>query len=659
MAAQHIPLRTRLLCGTALLLVSTSASLAQDDDNEVISLDPIEVRKQDPLGDAADRATAVYVSDAELERSRMGDLKDLFAGIASVSVGGAIPVAQKIYVNGVDMLNLAIQVDGVSQNNRVFHHVSANAFDPGLMKFVRVDPGVAPADAGPQALAGRVVMETIDAEDFLAEGQAVGGKAHISYADNGSTGGVSLTLAGRSQGFEIIAYGRWMSGDNYTDGGGNEVTGTAADLTSGLLKLAYESTEGHRLEFSTQQMDDASDRNFRANFGPGRGTVFYDTTRRVTSFRYENTNDYGMWDPEFVVGFSESDIKAPLYGPSNGISNTYSAKFQNTFHLSDVNTIVAGIDYQDKTSKYTEAGLAPEAQEKSQIVGVFAQARFEPTDRLRISTGLRADWQDFTGQDFSQSGTPYTDDPFGLSGNLSLSYDVTDELTLRAGYSSIFGGIGLEDNYLFYEIWDYSALQSSRAENIILGADWTRGALTLGAEFFRTEINDARTFTGPYLGRSVTNYDFETQGFNLGATYGWDGGFARLTYTNTDVKVDGVPAGSYEALDLGTPVGQLVALQVQQSLPQYNLLVGGSLDFAMEYDTGSAGSTQKLEAYQVVNLFAEYSPPSLNGVTFRGSVQNLFDQEYADRATYAGDYASTPSLNEPGRTLVIEAIARF
>ena len=258
MAATTAALRARLLCGTALTVLIALPAAAQEFDGEVYSLDPIVVKKRDADGDAADRATSAYVSDAELERASMGDLKDLFAGIASVSVGGAIPVAQKIFVNGVDMLNLAIQVDGVSQNNRVFHHASANAFDPGLMKAVRVDPGVAPADAGPGAVAGRVVMETVDAEDILEDGQAFGGKARLSYADNGSTAGAALTLAGRSGGFEVLAYGKRFTGDEYEDGNGDVVGGTRSDLGVDLLKLAYQSAEGHRVEFSGQQMRDTA-----------------------------------------------------------------------------------------------------------------------------------------------------------------------------------------------------------------------------------------------------------------------------------------------------------------------------------------------------------------------------------------------------------------
>jgi hemoglobin/transferrin/lactoferrin receptor protein len=71
-----------------------------------ILLDPDYLRASDPNGNAADRIKSQYVADAELDRARMGDLKDLFRGFASVSVGGGIPIAQKIFVNSLDMLKL-------------------------------------------------------------------------------------------------------------------------------------------------------------------------------------------------------------------------------------------------------------------------------------------------------------------------------------------------------------------------------------------------------------------------------------------------------------------------------------------------------------------------------------------------------------------------
>lgn len=658
MTARNFAARSRLMCGTALILLSAVPALAAEEEAGVLSLDPILVQKRDPLGGAADRATAVYVADAEIERAAMGDLRDLFAGIASVSVGGAIPVAQKIFVNGVDMLNLAIQVDGVSQNNRVFHHASANAFDPGMMKFVRVDPGAAPADAGPYALAGSVVMETVDAGDLLDGGQAFGGRARLSYSGNGQTAGGSLALASRSNGFEFLAYGRRMTGDDYKDGGGNTVTGTAADLTTGLMKFAYEGLEGHRVEFSAQQMDDKSDRNFRANFGPsGAGTVVYDTSRKVASLRYENTNGFGMWDPMAMIGFSETRIAAPLYGPSFGTSKTVNARLQNTFHLPAAGTITAGIDFLKKNSHFTDGGATPEGEEKSDTIGLFAQARLEPARRLKLSAGLRADWQDFTGEDFAQTGTPYTDDPFGFSGNLSLVYDVTDELSLRAAYSNVFGGIMLEDNYHFWRSYDYSALEPSRAQNIVLGADWQSGGWDIGGEVFQTQIDDTRTFAGA----AVTTYDFESRGYNLAATYGWDSGFARFTFSDSESTVDGDAASSYYVLDSGAPLGKVLSLQVQQQLRQLNMVAGAHVEAALSYSHGATDdpSVQALPGYEVLNLFAEYRPPSYSNVTIRASLDNAFDRTFSDRATYGGDYDGFSTLNEPGRTFRLEASVTF
>ena len=150
------------LTGARGLLFASVSLLALPVMAQDISLDPILVAQQDEQAGAADRATTQYVSQAELERARTGDLKDLFAGIASVSVGGAMPVAQKIFVNGVDMLNLRVTIDGVAQNNRAFHHVSANAIDPGLLKAVRADAGVAAADEIARRLVGRRCRATRD-----------------------------------------------------------------------------------------------------------------------------------------------------------------------------------------------------------------------------------------------------------------------------------------------------------------------------------------------------------------------------------------------------------------------------------------------------------------------------------------------------------------
>jgi len=91
------------------------------------------------------------------------------------------------------------------------------------------------------------------------------------------------------------------------------------------------------------------------------------------------------------------------------------------------------------------------------------------------------------------------------------------------------------------------------------------------------------------------------------------------------------------------------------------MLVGGAIDAALSYDNGVPG-LQKLGSYTVLNLFAEYTPPSYSNVTLRASVNNVFDTQYADRASLGNDYGDTAtfaSIKEPGRSIVVEAVARF
>lgn len=358
-----------LLSGTALSLSVLPAAAQQAEPASGFSgslvLDPIVMRARDIDGNAADRGTSEYVADAELERARMGDLRDLFSGIASVSVGGAIPLAQKIFVNGVDMLNTAVTVDGVSQNNRIFHHVSANAFDPGLMKFVRVDAGVAAADAGPNALAGAVVMETVDAADILDAGQRFGGNLRLSHDSNGKTFGRSGTLAMQQDGFEALAYLKSATGDDYKTGAGRTIAGTAADLQAALLKLAYEADAGHRFELSAQRMRDDALRRNRANIEDVTGRPYtelrrYDTTRTTYALSYENSQAEGLWDPRIVLGFSDVAVKVdqpdfPAVGRSDGSSDSRNGRIENRFHLNDTDTVTAGVDFYSRSSHYLDA----------------------------------------------------------------------------------------------------------------------------------------------------------------------------------------------------------------------------------------------------------------------------------------------------------------
>lgn len=656
-------LRTALLA-TTILGAHPLALSAQESD--IIYLDPIYVEMTDANAGAADRATSTYVSEAELEAASMGDLKDLFAGISSVSVGGAISIAQKIFVNGVDMLNLGVTVDGVAQNNRIFHHVSANAFDPGLMKFVRVDPGVAPADAGFEALAGAVTMETIDAGDLLDPGDNFGGRVRLSYGENGDTFGRSVTLAARQAGFEGLAYVKQMDGDDFEDGAGNTVLGTSTDLDSALVKLAYEAETGDRVAFSAQKMQDDALRNRRANFGAATWNPLelYETERTIYALHYENTQAAGLWDPELTLGYSATEVGKETPYDSSGLTDTLSFTAKNHFHLSETATITAGVDYIDKTSQYSIYSTGEKlGRERIENLGLFAQARVEPMAGLNLSAGLRYDTQTFTDVNDAEHEND------GLSGNLSVEYAITQSFSVRAGYSNVFGGIPVEDNYLFADPWDYSGLtEVTRGENIVLGANWEEGPLRLGAELFQTKLNTVRisAYDGGAGSYVAGHADFESKGFTLAGSYDWTYGFARMSYTYSEAELNGAAASSYAVLDYGTPLGGVFSLEVQQELTDHDMVIGGSIDAALEYDldydTGAGdGFMEKMPGYVVANVFAEYRPRNVDGLTLRAEINNIFDETYADRGTYGNDFTEDEinTLKEPGRSVSLMLTKEF
>ena len=109
--------------------------------------------------------------------------------------------------------------------------------------------------------------------------------------------------------------------------------------------------------------------------------------------------------------------------------------------------------------------------------------------------------------------------------------------------------------------------------------------------------------------------------------------------------------------DFGAPLGTVIAFELEQETGIAGLRVGGGVDAALDYAV-PAGDND-LDGYQVVNVFAEYVPPSMDTLVLRAEIGNLFDKNYADRATYGGEYSSVTTLKEPGRTLALTAVARF
>ncbi|MBX2829925.1 MAG: TonB-dependent receptor [Rhodospirillales bacterium] len=656
-----------LLAGTGLVYRMagdgsiTVTSSAQSSSGSDVMLSPILVEAASVADDrpgAADRANSIRVTREDLDRRNPQDVKQLFAGESGVSVGGSVPLNQKLYVNAIEETNLAVSIDGARQNNKVFHHSGTNLIDPSLLKAARIDPGVAPADAGPAALGGAIVYETVDVADVLEPGRSVGGFVKASYDTNSETITNDLSSYGRVGSLELLGYFKWAKGDDYEAGTGNQVAGTEPDMRSGLIKSAYEAQSGHRFEFSGEQVRDRARRPYRANMTDltnrtQPAELGYDMRRRNFAFNYGQSDATGLWDPKAVLAYSETYLYAPLTTQSRGTTSSISGKFENDFNLTERDTVTAGVDFYDDIAELDSP--TTNVEEEAINLGIYAQARIQPLDPLHLSFGLRGDTQKFTGLE----GTEIENE--GLSGNVSATFDVTDFLTVNAGYSNVWGGIALAENFILNKEWDYSkGIKPVRSENYTTGFEMHHEGFSFNAGLFRSVFDNARDpgYNASTAGPSVLA-DFETRGYNLGAGYNWGAGFVRASYTDSEISLNGKAGNSDGTQYFGAPLGRVIALEAAHRIDPYSLTVGGTLDAALKNtDTVDAGGGAQ-DAYEVVGLYAEYQPEAADFLTFRIEANNIFDEEFADRASYGQDFSNVVPLYEPGRSFLLMAKARF
>jgi hemoglobin/transferrin/lactoferrin receptor protein len=601
----------------------------------------------------------------QLERLNPTSIADVFREQAGIQVGSSLPMSQKVYVHGVEETNLAVSIDGARQNNKVFHHNATNLIDPSILKAVDVDSGIAPADAGPGALAGAINYETKDARDLLTGDKSFGGFVTSTYNFNSDTVVTGLSAYGQKDGLDFLGHFTFGKGNEFHADNGSLVEGTETNLLSGLGKIGYEFESGNRFELSHDRLVDDAPRPYRANAGfvvtprPWEPRIRdYRMDRQNTVFTYTDETPEGWWDPTVKLAYGATKVRVGIYGPrgylydDTGETSTFNGKFENKFSF-DIGNVVAGFDFYNDRAELDDP--ADVGVEKAKNVGLYAQARLEPWERTRLSFGARADHQWFTGangSDFSNGG---------LSANISGEYDITEILTAKAGFSHVWAGVPLTENFILNPRWNYGVdgPEPVTANNYMIGLEAHHNGFSAEANLFRTDIDNARVPLYSPAGTGALNRrDLVSKGFEIGAGYEWASGYVKVKYAHIDVDVDGLPANSDSGNYLASPVGDIITVTAAHTFAQWNLTIGGDIEIAPEYDHVVAG-TAPYKAYEVANVFTEWKPEQMPHFTFRAEVKNVFDENYSDRATYGQEFGNVTPLYEPGRSFLITAKATF
>ncbi len=659
------------LVSTAVLLACQGAAWAQDT-----TLAPVKVRA------TAEVAPDKGVVAEDLERRQARDVRDALQDVPGVEVGGGgSPVAQKIYVRGVEDTMLRITLDGAPQGGNIFHHQGRFQFDPWLVKSIEVEKGTAGASAGPGALGGAMRVATKDATDLLRDGQRVGARIGAGYYTND---GWKAQLAGfgriGTQVDALVAASRLDIGE-YEDGQGRRQATSGTEQDSLLAKFNWTPIEGHKLRFSHNTFEESGNRYLRANmvgYPPGNNTLFPSTLERdTTSIGYGIAPSGGL--PGVDLSAYRDDVRnrrtnqaaGRTFGEqaeSSGVDLALTGKLGR-------HSWKAGFNHQKQESRALNPanvrnpaysnGATNTAEERASVNGVYVEGVLQWTDALRVMPGLRYDRYSYT------DNHDQTFEANGVSPSLRASAALTDRFTLRAGYTEALRGAGLKEAYLLDNgpgpriYLNRADLQPEKARNLEAGFDFDGGHWTLQATVFRQTIRNY--ITGNVFGADAIRFNGGTlvsEGVELGGTASFDALQIAAAVSHVRPRLNGRILNDGD-FGLGTTTGRSWRLRADYALPGGRLIDIGWAMRAVEsltyVETGTTGPQYKKPGYAVHDLHASWQPLGRDRLRLSLSVHNVFDKAYYDQSTYGYGSAQGMILGfaEPGRDVRLEASWQF
>ncbi|MTI08712.1 TonB-dependent receptor plug domain-containing protein [Curvivirga aplysinae] len=658
-SAGRSKLHRTMLMSTVAVVTSMQVAMAQEASTEVVTSDEDIVLEPISIDGKEDVLTGgVQLTAEEIERYDPQTLKDIFRQEPGVKVGSPNAVSQKIYVNGIEDTNLAVDIDGARQANKTYHHVGTTIVDPGMLKSIKVETGVAPADAGPGAMAGSISVETKDGRDLVEPGELYAGFAKVTYNSNTRGFSEDLAVGMEAEGFDILGYVTHENGDDYHDGDGEIVEGTSPAAENYLMKFGYTANNGYRIKFSANQFIDNATRSGRPNFLVSFGDPAPTEYRRQNfTLSFGDETPTTMWDPQVTLAYTDTELRTTVPLPFGSFApldihadvRTVNGKVQNTF-TTEYGKITTGFDYYEDHGNGGRAGYR--GTETTDDLGIFVQGRMNITEDLRSSLGARYDWNDFEGAD----GTKFDDK--GYSANLNLEYDLTNEVMFYGGGSTVFGAVPLSEVGFKQASLTYNDMKTSRSYNTKMGMVYEAGSVSFDGNVYSTAIDDANDIDDSNRG-SVDNVT--TNGFNLNLKYTYGDGFVRGGYSKAKVRVNSEVPTSTSSHYQGILMGDSMNLEIHHDLPDWGVRIGTTNEYFFENDDTEEALGYALEKYFVSNVYAEYNPEEIEDWTFRFDVRNLFDSVYAARTNVGADStnSSVDPYNDPGRTVLLSAKLDF
>lgn len=465
---RHRSLTTALLMGAAVTLsapaLAQSPDLPDDEERREETVTVYGTSNPIPVFDYPGQVSVITRDDLDtLAPSAVSDALRDVPGLDFA--GGPRRTGELPSIRGLSGQNVLILIDGARQSFTSAHD-GRFFLDPELIGTAEVVKGPASALYGSGAVGGVLAFESVDAADFLEEGQTIGARVRLGYQSVNEETLATLSGFTRQGRFDGVAsIGLRQSGDIELGSGASLPSDD--DIQSALLKGSYALTDAITLEAAWQRFDNTAiePNNGQGLAGIGSTALDRDVEKDIVSDTYRAAITFNPGSNDWIdttLTAYQTDSKVDEFDQtvprtiSRDIATTgFSVRNASRFTLGQSdNTVTIGADwYEDEqvgTDDQTVTGTRNGVPDgNSEFTGIFVQLEsviVTSFGELLLVPGVRFD--EFESSSSVSLGQKNSDD--AISPRFAASFEPAGATWFRAfgSYSEGFRAPSINELYL-------------------------------------------------------------------------------------------------------------------------------------------------------------------------------------------------------------------
>lgn len=613
----------------------------------------------------------LVVTETDLNLRQANDLEDALSIDPSVTVGGSIGIAQKIYVRNLGEGLLNVSVDGATQAGFLYAHVGRNLIEPELLKQVEIQPGVGNAADGPGALGGAIRFITKDPDDFLKPGETAGAVVRQGYFSNTDGLKSSVTGFGRANaiwsGLVSVVY---VDHNEIEDGDGNTLVGSDSQQQAVLAKAVGTFSNGQSLRVSFENIQEEGNKLRRPEWipSPGNPRYYMEAERSTATLGYGIRPETIEWvDLHLNLSYTRAELMQDgAFGPYNGAIESLQLDLRNRHRFAD-HLLVYGLDHRRDVVNAGPTWDPKRFEENGAVTGAFIQGDLALTDRLTAHAGSRFDvfrLEDRSGQTFNHQG---------FSPNLGATCALTRELSLHSGVAASYRGAHIHDSYRIDLSQNDPDIDAEKAINYETRLLYQRPKFSVEVGAYLHRIDDVITNTLPWTTTYTNAGRVETTGAFARASYEIGQVVLGVQYNHADTTIADQTATRYQYSSLLSRVGDTwVGDVLWRPIDQLDLgwnarLVQGVDDIRIPSsvtDPAPGPYSINKPGYITHDVYLRWRPTFAKALTVNLTVKNVFDKHYRSHGsvedlTAIPGFAGVVGSPEPGRDIRLSVSLRF